>query len=71
MPRWPLLLTTSQCAGQGTREADRAAKGRLRLGDRCALSDGVGILKTARTLGYSVGTVQRIKAGMVVGAAAR
>jgi len=69
VPRWPLLLTTSQCAGQGTREADRAAKGRLRLGDRCALSDGVGVCRTARTLGCGAGTVQRIKAG-IVGAAA-
>jgi DNA invertase Pin-like site-specific DNA recombinase len=32
---------------------------------RASLSDGVGILKTARTLRCGVGTVQRIKADMV------
>jgi DNA invertase Pin-like site-specific DNA recombinase len=32
---------------------------------RASLSDGVGVCKTARTLGCGVGTVQRIKAGMV------
>jgi DNA invertase Pin-like site-specific DNA recombinase len=36
---------------------------------RGSLSDGVGILKTARTLGCGVGTVQRIKADMVAVAA--
>jgi hypothetical protein len=43
----------------------------LEIAVRASLSDAVGILKTARTLGCGVGTVQRIKAGMVVGAAAR
>jgi DNA invertase Pin-like site-specific DNA recombinase len=36
---------------------------------RGSLSDGVGVCRTARTLGCGAGTVQRIKAGMV-GAAA-
>jgi hypothetical protein len=35
---------------------------------RASLSGGVGVCRTARTLGCGVGTVQRIKAGMVAGA---
>jgi hypothetical protein len=33
---------------------------------RASLSEGVGILKTARTVGCGVGTVQRIKAELAL-----